>query len=232
MLVCLLCDAPLSQPSRFCTDCHAELPWNRACCQSCAQPLAQSQPTCSRCHPSGWLLTRVLAPLRYEFPVDRILLKSKAGKRPDLLPAMAALLLPFANQRSHVMNHTRGDRWLVPIPLSQQRQRERGYNQSGLLANYLGRRLGIGVAHDALLRRHERGSQKSRSLAERQRALRRAFQLNPVWHSRLSQVDQLILVDDVITSGQTLQHAAAALGAINTSSIEAWTVAATVAKQN
>ena len=96
---------------------------------------------------------------------------------------------------------------LVPIPLGATRQRTRGYNQSAVLAETLGRLLGMSVARDALSRRRETTTQTALTPEERRANLAGAFVANGVAPARP------MLVDDVFTTGATLAAAAAALHA-------------------
>lgn len=95
---------------------------------------------------------------------------------------------------------------LVPIPITRTRRRERGYNQSELLAHEIGRRLGIPVESRYLARTRFRGSQTKKSGEERREALAGMFV--PGKGFRRDAIP--VLVDDVLTTGATLSACAAA----------------------
>ena len=97
---------------------------------------------------------------------------------------------------------------LVPVPLHPRRLRERGYNQSGLIARELGRLTGIPVYEKNLERSLFTGQQtRTAGVEERKINVAGAFSCPPdAWLDR-----QVILVDDVATSGATLDACAAAL---------------------
>lgn len=96
---------------------------------------------------------------------------------------------------------------VVPVPLGQRRLRERGFNQSAILAGHLAQRLGCEYAPRALRRRRETPPQSSLPLAERARNLENAFAAgrDPV------EGRAVLLVDDVLTTGATARAAATAL---------------------
>lgn len=98
---------------------------------------------------------------------------------------------------------------LIPIPLHKSRMRRRGFNQAALVADILGRRLGIPVAEKALIRNKKTSPQKELSDQERRANLKHAFQpgeLEPEWK-------RAVLVDDIYTTGSTIDAAARILQA-------------------
>jgi ComF family protein len=97
---------------------------------------------------------------------------------------------------------------LVPVPLHPRRLRERGFNQSRLLAEALGRRLDLVVAGGALVRRKDTASQTGLSAAARRSNVAGAFAVR-----RRALVDErvVVVIDDVVTTGATARACAAAL---------------------
>lgn len=97
---------------------------------------------------------------------------------------------------------------IVPVPLHQKRLRERGYNQSFLLARELGKRRGLPVIPDCLIRlRHVLPQARTANVAERRQNVAGAFACRD---ERL-RGKAVLLIDDVATSGATLDACAAAL---------------------
>jgi ComF family protein len=99
---------------------------------------------------------------------------------------------------------------LVPVPLARTRERERGFNQSAVLAAAVARRLALPVWEDLLVRRRETGTQTRLTPSERAANVSGAFGTEAGVAGRLRGT-HLVLVDDVITTAATLNAAAAAL---------------------
>lgn len=105
---------------------------------------------------------------------------------------------------------------LVPVPLHRKRLRERGYNQSSLLARQLGKLANLPVADDCLIRqRHALPQARTATVEERQSNVTDAFACRD---HRLRD-KQVLLIDDVSTSGATLDACAAALKASGATSV-------------
>lgn len=108
---------------------------------------------------------------------------------------------------------------IVPVPLHVQRQGQRGFNQAELLARRCSLRLGIPVATNLLLRQRATSPQVGLSLAERHSNIAGAFALaSQHAHTRLAG-RHLVLIDDVSTTGSTLDAAGEALRAAGPASI-------------
>ena len=110
---------------------------------------------------------------------------------------------------------------ILPVPLHARRQRARGYNQAALLAERLGRALGIPVANDALIRHRNTPSQTQLDAVRRRQNVAGAFSC------RGSGVDgrRVLLIDDVCTTGSTVEACGLALQAGGAQSVWALTLA-------
>jgi ComF family protein len=99
---------------------------------------------------------------------------------------------------------------VVPVPLSSTRLRERGYNQAGLLARPLAQRWGLPVLEDAIERTRHTVTQTKLTPSERSTNVHGAFRVTDGALARISGA-HIMLVDDVLTTGSTLNAAAGAL---------------------
>jgi len=138
----------------------------------------------------------------YEEPLRRLLVQAKYGRNPHPLTALARLL----DERLPGPECIGQPDLVVPIPLSRARRRRRGYDQVAPLAQAVGKRLGRPV-RSCLVRRSGGDSQAGLSRTARRRNLKGRFRARPVAGRAV------LLIDDVVTTGATLEAAAAALRA-------------------
>jgi predicted amidophosphoribosyltransferase len=95
----------------------------------------------------------------------------------------------------------------VPVPLHVARLRERGFNQAAALARYAGRMLGVPIAPGVVRRVRDTPSQTSLEVGERHRNVRGAFALGSARHlRRLLDAGHVAIVDDVMTTGSTVEE--------------------------
>lgn len=214
---CALCHAWPSQP--LCDGCRAHHVRLRARCTGCALPLSEGVPRCGGClrHPPP--LDACLAAVAYDYPWSGLIGRYKFGPSPGWSAALAGLMAdtPGAHQAL-------ADAALVlPMPLSRQRLRQRGFNQALELA----RRLAPAkTRHDVLLRLRDTPAQSALPREARLRNVRGAFGVTPDGATRLAG-QRVLLVDDVMTSGASLYTAAQALREAGAAGVSALVLART-----
>ena len=130
---------------------------------------------------------------------------------------LRALAMPLAKLlRDYLVTNPVPGEVVVPVPLHRRRLRERGYNQANLLARELGKLINSPVVDDCLIRlRHAPPQARTLTVDERRSNVANAF----TCRDRRLQDKQVLLVDDVSTSGATLDACAAALKAFGTTSV-------------
>jgi len=158
---------------------------------------------CPNCDGRSWHLSAIVAACRYEGVAGELVKRFKYGRDRTLAPALGLLLVEAVNDPR--LDGKRFDA-IVPVPLHLLREREREFNQSALLASCLGKHLGCPMRH--LLRRNRATApQAGLSRAERMQNLEGAFEVRKTPREGVS----LLLVDDVTTTGATLDACAAIL---------------------
>lgn len=211
---CLLCNRPSGRALDLCADCETDLPFNKPACQRCALPLpaaAPANPFCGHCQANPPPFQIAVVPLRYEFPVDRLVNAFKHRGAFSRGALLAELLLRELQGRSDL------PQLIAPVPLHWRRQFKRGFNQAGWLARYLGQRLDIPVEHRLFSRLRHTDQQQGQSRKQRLANLKQAFCLN-----RVATGKTIALVDDVMTTGSTVQSLAKLLEGAGAAGIEVW----------
>jgi ComF family protein len=194
----LLCDESTDAPYPVCTACETELPWLGDQCQQCALPLAMSGLSCAQCTLHLPAFDEVLAPWLYEFPVDSLITRFKHQGNWPMGRLLAQLLGQFLQHRFDE-GLSRPD-FLLPVPLASKRLRQRGYNQAGMLADWLGTQLQLFVESRLVTRPLETPTQQGLDAKARKRNLRGAF---AVVDEEKIKDKHVALVDDVLTTGST-----------------------------
>jgi ComF family protein len=200
---CVGCDVVLAQPRAFfCETCAhevEEIP-NPACVR-CNEPGQHEGGTCERCHRRPPKFRTAFAPLEHSGAVARAIQRFKYEGHPELARPLGALLA----QRSKGFLAQAPD-LVVPLPLHAARYRERGYDQTALLAVEVAKVAGRTLRDDALTRVRPTSRQVGQSDDERTANVAGAFEASPNVKGA-----RLLLIDDVLTTGATANQAARAL---------------------
>jgi ComF family protein len=201
---------------RWCTDCQSRvLPLPPPLCESCGTPVPPRFVRCADCTQAPPHYQQLRSWCVFDSQIRSALHRLKY--RRDL--GLSEALVP------HLASHASSLGWevdlLAPVPLGRGRLSERGYNQAGLIAWPLSLAMGIAFAPSALRRIRETRSQVGLTKPERRINVRDAFEARP---SRV-RGRNVMLVDDVATTGATLSSCAEALHAAGARDVFALTVA-------
>jgi ComF family protein len=194
----------------LCAQCAAELPrLERPLCPRCALE-SPGGALCGRCLAESPAYDATQAALAYDFPADALVHALKFRGELALAPLLAGLLA----------DKVRGERvdHVVPVPLSAARLRRRGYNQAVEIARHLGK-VDIGLCE----RTRDAPPQMELPYAERQRNVRGAFCC-----TRTLIGAKVAVVDDVMTTGATLEEMARTLKAAGAVQVVNWVIARTL----
>lgn len=196
-------------------------------CGACASSFARVRDACGVCglaRPVGrcprqavaWRVAAVAAPFVYAAPLDALIhsLKYRGARR--MGRALALLLLDTLRDRRPAVD------LLVPVPLHVRRLRQRGYNQATEIARALGRELERPLLLGGVRRRMDRGPQAGLTADARVRNVAAAFAV-----ARDLSGLSVAIVDDVVTTGATVNALAEALLDAGAARCEAWAVART-----
>jgi ComF family protein len=206
---------------RWCVGCGRE---GDFICPECLKSLPRiTPPLCPRCgRPQlnavvcpvcvGWQasIDGIRAPFRFDGAIRQAIHELKYNNLRAIAPLLGRWLADYLNTNPLPVEV------LVPVPLHRKRLRERGYNQSRLLALELSRLSGLPLVDDCLVRElHTTPQARTNNVEERRRNVAEAF----ACRDRRLKDKKLLLIDDVATSGATLDACASALKESGASSV-------------
>lgn len=187
---------------RICRGCHDDLPWIVNACALCAAPVESRLPDgvhCASCQARPPKLDITVAPLVYDFPVDAGLKALKFGRHLYYAAAFADLLVDQTPRLPLSIDA------LLPVPLHWRRQAFRGFNQAMELCKPISRHLGLPIT-SGVSRKRPTAFQSGLSASARRKNLMNAFVVGKALHHR-----HVLIVDDVVTTGETTRQLANAL---------------------
>ena len=203
---CPLCgDIVMPRGQLACPECMTAAPYvTEPMCKKCGKPLQDEiEEYCSDCRTKEHSYDKGLALFAYDDMVKQSISRFKYENKRE-----------YAGFYGHEMVLRLGTEirsWkadaIIPIPLHRSRQRYRGYNQSELIAEVVGRELQIPLYTHLVMREKKTIAQKKLNHGERQNNLKRAFKIS----QNDVKLDTVILLDDIYTTGSTIDAVAAIL---------------------
>lgn len=205
--LCKHCEQSLPYCQSPCLRCGIELPINTPAGSICG-PCLKRPPTFDRCYPL----------LRYVFPIPSLISRFKDSAQfteGNLLASLLAAKLAQQAQRPHM---------LIPVPLHSHRLRQRGFNQSQLIATCIAAQCAISVRTDLCVRKRNTPSQRGLDRSLRRKNLLNAFHIPPRHQDEL-QNKHVAIVDDVVTTTSTANILASLLKCHGAQTVDVYCIA-------
>jgi ComF family protein len=198
----------------LCPGCVADLPWQGPACRRCAVPLATGE-VCGSCLETPPPYDEAVAIFNYAEPADSMIQRLKFGG--DLAYARTLGKLMAIELVRRAIHHPR---MIIPVPLHPGRLIARGFNQAVELARPLADRIGIPLDRTVCVRMRATAEQSGLDAAGRHRNVKNAFRvIHPVAGADVA------VVDDVMTTGSTLEAVAQALKRAGARRVSVWVCA-------
>ena len=204
-IYCLLCGEAIekTEPYSLCSACRGQIRFiTSRFCEKCGKPLESMYlPTkCPDCIQSTHYFTKGFSCVEYDDNIKKLVYDLKYHNKRYLAYHMAEMM----TERFMKMGWGKPD-LIVPIPLHRKKERDRGFNQSALIARYIGAFLGIPVECKGVLRMKETEIQNKLNREERKENLKNAFKI--IENNKFSNKKVMIL-DDIYTTGSTIDACA------------------------
>jgi len=210
---CAVCGEAYVDETGLCGPCLKQIPMVVDACPRCGEAGRCGQ-VCGACQQDPPWYDRVVSGAGYQGVVGRMVRDFKFSARLDLAPPLAHLLLRRLADEPVLPD------LIIPVPLHSSRIRERGYNQGAILARRLSRALGVPCRFDLVARVRRTRPQTALARKQRQHNVRNAF----VARSRVPAA-HVAVVDDVMTTGGTVNEIARVLKRAGASEVSIWVVA-------
>jgi len=199
---CMFCSRDIDYKNQpYCEFCEKEKFFNNSekRCKCCDVPLSGENEYCDNCKQNHKSFDKAICPFIYESSVRKIILKFKSKNAKYLAEPMGLLMAQKLEKEGIDFDI------IIPIPLSQKSLKKRGYNQSELLANEIGKYFNKPVMTNVLTKIKETRHQKELGFDDRQKNLSGAFHLEN-YHEIKGK--NILLIDDILTTCATVNTCA------------------------
>ncbi|WP_301098921.1 phosphoribosyltransferase family protein [Otariodibacter sp.] len=216
---CFNCHHPLAiEHHGFCSQCYKQIK-KQPYCGCCGSKLLDYHNGCGKCIKLNYKWHRIVQVSEYSPLLAEWIHQFKFHKAYHLDQALARLLLLAVKNAQRELFLSLPE-IIIPVPLHWQRYWSRGYNQSELIAIHLSRWFNIPLDIDSLSRIRATSPQRELSAKERKRNLTRAFKYHPKKYYK-----RVAIVDDVVTTGSTMNAICQELLKNGVEEIQVWTLA-------
>jgi ComF family protein len=220
---CILCGCKSARTIDLCHACEADLPWATRACLHCGRDLSATQANhevCGQCIQKPSVIRHIFPLWQYQPPLDKLITSAKFQGR-----------LMYSYLFGELMSTQVLEKWyknqplpdlIIAMPLHKKRLRERGYNQALEIARPMARRLNIPLDRHSCQRSRATSAQTELSAEARARNVKDAFMVrHPM------QAKHVAIVDDVVTTGNTVHALALCLKNAGIQTIDVWCCART-----
>lgn len=207
---CAVCDRVLTVGKQYlCRECVGTLPYiEGAYCMKCGKPVEEGKEYCMDCAGKERRFICGRAVFLYDDRMRESMSRFKYHARREYAEFFGMVLYQcFGNWIENISPDA-----LIPVPVHRERYRKRGYNQAELLALELGKRCGVQVLTDYLVRTKNTLPQKELSDKERFANLCCAFSVSKKAQELYKKLKCVIIIDDIYTTGNTISACSQILG--------------------
>lgn len=218
---CIICQNILSLelPRWFCEQCRQKLVYiEKPVCIKCGRQAENENTTCPLCAHKTFSFHRNVSLFVYDGDIKDVIHRFKFGNHPEFGEGLAILMAEvFMREFDSQID------CIVPIPMHRKKERSRGFNQAAILANGVSKAIGVPVC-TGLSRKKQTKPQGSLSAAEREENVKNAFEVK---ERMFFQNKKVLLIDDVFTTGSTVESCAKTLISAGAKEVSSLTLSST-----
>ncbi len=217
---CQLCGdtSNLGSTGQLCVACTHDLQLNLTACRHCAVPLNfEELNQCGKCIKSAPVYDSCWSPFIYAQPLEWMIQQLKFNAKLSYAPLLSNLMISnlpeqfYKNQTADV---------IIPMPLHNSRLKQRGFNQSSLLAAPLAKALGLPVDTNSCQRILNTDHQTGKNARQRQQNIKNAFTFNNHFNYR-----HVLVFDDVVTTGSSVAELSKTIKLAGVNRVDVWSLA-------
>lgn len=220
---CPICQNPVSDPLSICPECFKKIKFiTPPLCEICGRPFefeVYGKTVCGKCLQKKPVYDKARSAFLYDSFSKQLILPFKYSDRTDLAPLLGQFLI-----RAGAELLDQSD-LIVPVPLNRWRLMKRKYNQAGILGKIISKKTGIPFSPFVLKRLRATKSQERLREKDRIKNVRNAFIIK---NNKLIKNKKILLIDDVLTTGATVNECAKILKRNGAKSVYVLTVAHTL----
>lgn len=213
---CILCGDKGFENRDLCESCYLELPKNTPRCYQCASNFVTSNSSivCPNCLDSAPAFDETFAPFSHDRAIRYLIIQLKFHNHCPSVRLLGSLLADYLKKTAELPD------CIIPIPLHKNRYCERGFNQSIEIARILSKRLELPLDLYSCSRHRDTAHQIGLTGTQRNENIKNAFSISPKFNAK-----HVALVDDVMTTGSTVNELAAALKIAGCHRVQVWVCA-------
>ncbi|MGI9227739.1 MAG: ComF family protein [Gammaproteobacteria bacterium] len=217
--VCLHCNDAGHDGLDLCGRCYQGLPWVQYACERCALPLPTSNsPACGACSNRELHFDYAQTPFRFEGFIRDAVYQFKFNQKLNQGYLLAQLLIEYIENSNSDIPEI-----IIPVPLHKNRMRQRGYNQALEVARIVSKEIGCELDYDVVYRDRDTSVQMDLPAKQRHKNVKGAFSIKE--NSTALKNKQVCIVDDVMTTGNTVNEVAKCLKEVGVERVGVWCIA-------